>query len=148
MIPMTKNKTNLELIDEDEICREIMLQHPNIYTDLDWNEYNIKERLEKNPFHYQQFRMLWLSEKHKLRKIEMLKDEYTGQLYDNLRYNGEKSLSKTEIEKYYLPKDEKVMKFNRLYMRQEIRVGVYEEIANAFKMQGFALGNYVKALAI
>jgi hypothetical protein len=147
---MTKNteKSNLDLIDEDEICREVMLEHLSLWDDLDWNEYNLKEKLEKNPYHYQQFRLLWLGQKNKLRKIEMLRDEYVGKLYDKLKYEGDKTLTKTEIEKYYLPKDPQVMKFNRLCLRQEIRTGVYEEIANTFKMQGFAMGNYVKAMAI
>lgn len=143
---MTKDKTNFDLIDEDEICREIMLQHPSLWKDLDWNEYNLKDAMEKNPFHYQQYRMLWLSEKHKLRKIELLKDEYIGQLYDSLKYSGDKTLTKTEIERYYLPIDEKVKKFNRLYMRQQMRTEVYEYIAETFKAQGYALGNYVKAM--
>jgi len=142
------NKTNLDLIDEDEICREVMLEHLSLWEDLDWNEYNLKEKLEKNPYHYQQFRMLWLGQKNKLRKIEMMRDEYVGNLYDKLKYEGDKTLTKTEIEKYYLPKDPQVMKFNRLCLRQEIRTGVYEEIANTFKMQGFAMGNYVKAMQI
>jgi hypothetical protein len=142
------NKTNLDLIDEDVVCAEIMKQHPSIYNDLLYDEYNIKEKLEKNPYQYQQFRMLWLSEKHKLRKIEILRDEYVGKLYDRLRYEGSKTLSKVEIERYYIPIDPKVMEFNRLYMKQEMRVDVYGYIAEAFKTQGFTMATYVKNLQI
>jgi len=141
-------KSNFDLMDEDEICKEVMLQHITLWEDLDWNEYNLKEKLEKNPYQYQQFRMIWLSEKHKLQKIELLMDEYIGKLYNELRYNGDKSLTKVEIEKYYLPVDEKVKKFRRLYMSQSIRTEVYEHICNTFKMQGMSLTAYVKAMQL
>lgn len=142
------NKTNFELIDEDEICLEITQQHPELWDQLQWDEYNLKEHLEKNPFHYQQYRMLWLSNKHKLRKIEILMEEYVGKLYDQLKYEGDKTLSKTEIEKYYIPKDERVKKFRTAYMRQAIRTDVYEEIAISFKQQAFELNSYVKAIQL
>lgn len=140
-------KTKFELIDEDDICREITFMHPELWDDLQWNEFDLKEKMEKNPFHYQQYRMLWLAEKHKARKIQMLMDEYIGVLYDSLKY-GEKKLGKVEIERYYITKDPKAIKFNKAYMRQLIRAEVYEQIAIAFKNQGFAMNAYVKALQL
>ena len=142
------DKTNIQLIDEDVVCAEVMKQHPSVYDDLLFDEYNIKDKLEKNSYQYQQFRMLCLSEKHKLRKIEILRDEYIGKLYNKLRYEDAKALTKVEIEKYYIPTDPKVMEFNRLYMRQEMRVDVYNYIAEAFKTQGFTMATYVKNLQI
>ena len=137
-----------EVINEDEIICQVMLDHPDLWNDLDYNEYTIKDKLEKNPYQYQQYRLLWLKEKHKLKRIEILKDEYIGKLYDNLRFHGDKKLGKQEVERYYIPKDEKAVKFMKLYMRQEIRTGVYEEISNAFKTQGFAMHTYIKNLEL
>lgn len=150
MTETTENvrKTNFELIDEDEICLEINKQHPELWDQLQWDEFSLKEHIEKNPFHYQQYRMIWLAEKHKLRKVEILMEEYIGKLYDELKYDGDKKLSKTEIEKYYIPSDEKVKKFRKAHMRQSIRVEVYEEIAITFKQQGYGLNAYVKALQL
>lgn len=142
------DKTNFELIDEDDICIDIMKQHLELWDELEWDEFNLKERLEKNPFQYQQYRMLWLAEKHKARKIEIYMDTYIGQLYDQLKYGGEKKLSKTEIERYYIPKDERAIKFMKAHMRQTIRAEVYEHIAISFKNQGFQMNSYVKALQL
>jgi hypothetical protein len=141
-------KTNFDLIEEDEICLEVMRQHLDLWDHLQWDEFNLKERLEKNPYHYQQYRMLWLAQKHKLRKVEILMDEYIGNLYDTLKYAGDKTLSKVEIEKYYLPKEKKVIKFKRAYMRQSIRTEIYEHISISFKNQGFEMNSYVKALQL
>jgi hypothetical protein len=141
-------KNNFDLIEEDAICQDVMRQHPDLFDELQWNEYNLKERLEKNPYQYQQYRMLWLKEKHNLRKIEILMEEYIGQLYDSLKYGGEKKLTKSEIEKYYIPKDDKVKAFRVRFMKQQIRAEIYEHIAISFKNQGFELNAYVKALDV
>ncbi|MCK5015687.1 MAG: hypothetical protein KAS32_01330 [Candidatus Peribacteraceae bacterium] len=142
------NKNNFDLISEDAICLEVMNQHLELWDDLQWDEFTLKERLEKNPWQYQQYRMLWLKERHNLKKIEILMDEYIGQLYDELKYDGDKKLSKTEIEKYYIPKDDKVKQFRVRYMRQGIRTDIYGEIAVSFKNQGFEMNSYVKALQL
>ncbi len=135
------------VVIEDEIIKEIMLNHPEIYDQLDYNEYTIKETLEKSPFLYQQYRLLSLSEKHKLKRIQILKDDYIGCLYKELK-NGDRKLSKVEIEKYYIPSDEKAIRFEKLYMKQEIRVQTYEAIASAFDKQGYAMSTYIKNMEL
>jgi len=142
------DKNNFELIEEDDICLEVMRQHLDLWDDLQWDEFSLKERLEKNPFQYQQYRMLWLAEKHKARKIEILMDEYIGQLYDDLKYKSSKTLSKVEIEKYYIVKDVRAIKFTKAHMRQLIRAEVYEHIAISFKNQGFEMNAYIKTLEV
>lgn len=132
-------------INEDEIIKKIQLDFPSLYDDLEYNEYTIKEKLEKNPYLYQQFRLLTIKEKHRLKRIEIIMDEYIGKLYDSLRY-GEKALTKVEIEKYYIPKDENVIKFKKMYMRQYIIADTYETITDAFKQQNFGMNVYVKNL--
>ena len=139
---------NTQLIEEDEVCNEIMRQHDTLFDDLIWDEFNVKEHLEKNPYHYQQYRMLWLIEKNRLHRIETLMEEYIGKLYDEMKYNGDKKLTKTEIERYYIPKDEKVKKFRKLHARQSLRTEVYEYIADSFKQQSFQMNSYVKAMQL
>ena len=143
-----QNSENFEIINENDVCNEIMKQHPSLFYDLDWDEFSLKEALEKNPFHYQQYGMLWLIEKNKLLKIETMMNDYIGNLYDELKYKSDKKLGKTEIERYYIPKDEKVKKFKMLYIKQQMRTEVYEYIADTFKQRGFALNSYVKAMQL
>jgi len=132
---------------EDDVIIEVMKNHPDLYNHLTYNEYDIKEKLENNAFYYEQWRILWLQEKHKLKRIEILKDEYIGKLYSDLKY-GDLKLSKVEIEKYMIPKDEKAIKYQKLYMRQEIRTETFEYISNAFKQQGFNISTYVKNMQL
>lgn len=132
---------------EDDIIIEIMNDHKDLYDQLNYNEYDIKEKLEKNAYLYQQYRILWLQEKHKLKRIEILKDEYIGNLYSSLKY-GNLKLNKTEIERYFIPKDEKALKFEKLYMRQKIRTETFEYISDSFKQQGFNMSTFVKNMMI
>ena len=133
-------------INEDEIIKEIMLLYPEIYDLLEYNEFTIKDRLEKNPYYYQQFRLLWIKEKAKLHHIELKMNKYIGELYDELRFENEIKLGKIEVEKYMIPKDDKFIWYKQLYNRQEKRVETYEAIKEAFKQQGFQMGHFVKVI--
>ena len=132
---------------EDDIIREVMLDHPTLYDQLNYNEYDIKDKLEVNAFLYQQWRILWIQEKHKLKRIEILKDEYIGKLYSDLKW-GDIKMTNTEIERYMIPKDQKAIKFEKLYMRQRIRTETFEAVTDSFKQQNFTMGNYIKNLQL
>ncbi len=144
---METTKEEKILLIEDDIILEIMNDHPELYDQLNYNEYDIKEKLEMNAFLYQQYRILSLECKHKLKRIEILKDEYIGQLYSDLKY-GDLKMSKTEIERYMIPKDEKAIKYQKLYMRQQIRTETFEYIADSFKQQNFAMNVYIKNMML
>lgn len=137
-----------QAVSEDEIIKEIMLEHPDLYDMLEFNEYTIKEALEKNAYWYQNFRLLTIQQKRKLTQITMLKDEYIGKLYHSLRFENDISLGKIEVEKYYIPKDEQAIDFQRLVMKQTIRVETYEAITKAFERQGFTMNTFVKNMEL
>ena len=133
-------------VNEDEIIKDIMNDYPELYDQINYNEYNIKERLEKQPYLFQQWRLLYIKEKHKLNRIEILKDEYLGELYDKFKYEDDRKLTKVEIERYYIPKDKKTIKFVKLLMKQEIRVDVFETVMKTFQQQGYAMAQFIKNL--
>jgi hypothetical protein len=135
-----------EEIEEDAVIKEIMDQYPNLYDMIDFNEYIIKDRIEKNAYVYQQFRLLCLKEKAKLHRIEILMEEYIGNLYDELKYRDDRKLTKAEIERYMIPSDAKAIKFKKLMIRQNIRVETFESIRDTFKQQGFNMNLFIKTL--
>ena len=133
-------------INEDEIIKEIMLLYPEIYDLLEYNEFTIKDRLEKNPYYYQQFRLLWIKEKAKLHHIELKMNKYIGELYDKLRFENEIKLGKIEVEKYMIPKNDKFIWYKQLFNRQEKRVETYEAIKETFKQQSYTMTQFVKVI--
>jgi hypothetical protein len=132
---------------ENNIIREVLDQFPALYDDLNFNEYDIKEKLEKNAYLYEQFRVLWLQEKNKLRRIEILRDEYIGKLYQELK-NGDRKLTKTEIERYFIPSDESAIKFEKLYMKQKIRTETFEALVESFKTQSWNMSTFIKNMQL
>lgn len=150
---MTEKKDMYDIIDdceieinEDEVIKEIMIQYEDLHEMLDFNEYTIKTVIEKNAYIYQQFRLLWLKERGKLLRIEVLMDKYIGDLFENLRFHDDRKLSKVEIEKYMIPRDDTAIKYKKLLIRQQIRVGTYETIKDVFKQQGFNMNLFIKTI--
>jgi hypothetical protein len=131
-------------INEDSIIKDILSKYPELYDQLNFNEYNIKEHLEMNPWLLEQWRLLTIKQKHKYHRIEILKDEYIGDLYHNLKFENDIKLSKQEIERYYIPKDEKAIKFAKLLMKQNIVVETYEAIYEAFKTQSWTMKQFLR----
>ena len=134
-------------VNEDKIIAEIMKEHPDLYDQLDFNEFNVKERLEKNAYWYQHYRILYMKELHKLKNIEIARDKYIGDLYKELK-NGDRKLTKTEIERYYLPSDKKAIQYMKLSMKYQIRCDVYQYICDAFKSAGYNMSTYVKNMMV
>jgi len=93
-----------------------------------FNEFDLADKLKNQSFIAENFRLLYLSERHDLLKIENLFTKVQGERYDHYKHNCEKNLSKTEIEKYYLPKDEKLIKLKVLLDKQAIRCDFFESM--------------------
>jgi hypothetical protein len=129
-------------INEDVILCALQKEY-DVFGLLDYNEFNIKERIEKNPFLTEQFRLLLIKEKSNLMRLQNITDEYIGTLYDNLKHHNTISLGKVEIEKYYLPKDPKVIELKRLLIKQSIRVDFFEAVFEAFKTQGWLMKQWL-----
>jgi hypothetical protein len=102
----------------------------NVYDLLTFNEFNIQDRLERLSFHMKDFRLKFLQEQGKLNSVEDRLAQVVGDKYIALK-NGEVTLSKTEIEKYYLPKDTEVMNLRALVRKQEMRTKYFEAVWQA-----------------
>lgn len=130
-----------EQINKDEILNKLMEEFP-VEEMLTYNEFDVIEKLPMNPYYTEQFRLLYLSHLGKLERVEMMLDERMATLYSELK-NGEVALTKVEIEKYYIPKDDKVMSLRRTIVKQNIRVGFFETVYKAFDKQGWQMKQFI-----
>jgi len=137
-----------EDINEDLIIKAIMLEYPEIYNMLEFTEYTIKEKLEKNAWWYQNFRLLSIREKRKLSQLNIIYDEYVGKLYHKLRFENDINISKVEATNFYIPADEKVVELKKLMMKQSIRVETFDAIKDAFKQQGYNMTQFIKNMEL
>jgi len=134
-------------IDKDKVISELEAEY-DISDLLNFNEFNIGEKLQWNAYLVEQFRMLYISEKNKLKKLETNFNKIAGEKYDYYKYKDGRDLNKPEIERYYLPSDPELVKMKRIIQLQEARVDFFEALAEAFKSQGFNMKSFLHNLQI
>lgn len=125
----------------DKIIEKLKNEHP-IEEEVSFNEFNLYEKLEKNAFLLVQYGEFLNKERAEYEYIEGLRDKLIGQRYDYYRFEYDKSLQKTEIEKYYLVKDEKIIKMNSILNKQKARVDFFEICVSALTKQGWNMKSY------
>lgn len=116
-------------LNEDTIFKKLEADY-NVYDLLTFNEFNIQERLERLSFHMKDFRLKFLQETAKLNQVEDRLNKVVGDKYIALK-EGAVTLTKTEIEKYYLPKDPEIMQLRGLVRKQELRANYFEAVWQA-----------------
>lgn len=136
---------NNEERERDKIYKELLEKHP-IKEMVKFSEIDLYEKIEKNPFWIVEYREYYYNELEKLERLEDIYDKVCGKRYDYYRFEIDKQLSKPEIEKYYLPKDEYVLKIKKLIRRQKIRVRFFEIAFKGFEKMQWSMKNYIDVL--
>lgn len=79
--------------------------------------------------------------------MQVLNDELeqvTCELYNHYRFEIDKSLSKVEIEKYYIPMDVKYKAIMKKIRIQEIIVAYFEIAVKSIDKQGWNMKNFIE----
>ena len=129
-------------IDEDKIIKELEEKYP-INEDVSFDEYDISEKLQNHAFKLIQYNRQLVHEKLKLEKLEDILVKKTGDRYHHYRFEFNESLTKPEIERYYLPKDPELQKIKPLIQKQEIRVGFFTTAVKALESVQWSMKNYI-----
>lgn len=130
---------------KEEIIEELKNEW-NIYDIVNFNEFNIQDKLREHAFQYARFSEQLNHEKFQLNKLKEMKEVLEGQLYHHYRFEMDETLQKGEIEKYYLPKDPKMRKMNKILRNQEIRVKFFEICTNAIDKVGWNMKNFLETM--
>lgn len=130
--------------EKDIILNDLKTEWP-IEKDVSFNEFNIQEKLQNHAFILMKYQNQYDNEKFKLDKILELKEKLVGDRYHYYRFNYDESLQKAEIEKYYLPKDEKILKINRLIRLQEVRVNFFLICVKILDKMGWNMKNFLES---
>ena len=84
-----------------------------------------------------------IHEKLKLEKLQEILDKKTGERYHHYRFDFNESLTKPEIERYYLPKDPEILKIKPLIQKQEIVVGFFATAVKALESVQWSMKNFI-----
>lgn len=130
-----------EELNSDSIFSKLEEEY-NVYDLLTFNEFNINERLERLSFHMKDFRLKFLQEQAKLGAVQDRLDKLIGEKYVTLK-NGEVTLTKAEIEKYYLPKDAEILNLKGLVRKQELRTQYFDAVHKAMEKLSYNMKMYI-----
>jgi hypothetical protein len=111
---------------EREIIQEKLMEEHPILEMVSFNELDLQEKLKDNTFLTLKYQDLYNMERMLYEEMEEKMEALMGKRYDHFRFEQDKALTKTEIEKYYLPKDPYIKKMRQLMRNQMIRVEFFE----------------------
>lgn len=110
---------------ESQIVDELMKCYP-IEDEVSFSEFDIQEKLQKNGFLIMKYKGLYNQNKVNLEKLEEERDRVIGERYNHYRFHYDESLSKVEIEKYYLPRDDAIIALNNKVRLQKVIVDFFD----------------------
>jgi hypothetical protein len=131
----------------DDIIKKLLEEHP-IDKIVSFSELDVHEKLSENSNMLVKYTELLNAERSQLDKVVALRDKKTGERYDHYRFHFDKELKPSEIEKYYLPKDDVVMKMNTLVQRQQWRVDFFQMCVKAIDKLSWSMKSFLEALRI
>ena len=130
--------------EREKIIKELYEQYP-ILEETSFTEFNLYERLQQKENLFIKYKELYFSEKAALDYLLELKDQLSGRIYDKLRFEDDRNLTKQEIEKYYIMSDKKMIKLNDLIAKQQVKVEFFDLAANSVNNMGWSIKNYLDA---
>lgn len=130
--------------ERDQIVEDLLKEYP-IFELVEFNEFTISDKLKDHAYVLMKYQDLLNSEKYNLERIDMLYDKVKGERYHHYKFEFDEALQKNEIEQYYLPSDDKLLKIKALQQKQKIRVQFFEAAVNAIAKQGWNMRNWIES---
>jgi len=119
----------------EKILEELKAEH-NVDELISFTDIDIQEKLKENSFMVMKYKDLWIKEKATLEDLEDKLNTLISKRYNYYRFEIPESLTKPEIEKYYLPGDKKVIQMKSILRKQQVRVDFFSMIFTGLeKMQ-------------
>lgn len=143
MIEDNKQVKEEELSDEERVLDELEKEH-NIIEISSFNDFDIKEKLEKNSFYLVRYTELLEKERMNLSKIQDIFEQVRGKRYEHYRFNYDERLDKKEIEMYFLPRDKMIIEVKKHLRLQELRVKFFELCVKAIEKQPWNIKSWLE----
>lgn len=116
----------------------------NVKDIVSFNELNIQDKLTDQPYQLMRFQEKLIKEKARMEELLDMKAQWAARQYDKFRFNYDKSLTKQEIEQYYLPNDKYMIKLNNTISKQNIIVEYFEMSVKAIDKLQWSIKLYME----
>ena len=114
---------------------------------LSFSEIDIQDKLAENSNKLMHFTELYQRELNDYHKIIELKERVIGEQYIHYKTKEMGALKQGEIEKYYLPKDPKVMRLNEIARKQKWRCDFFQGVCRALDKMQWNMQAFLKSVS-
>jgi hypothetical protein len=134
----------MKVEEREKIIQELYAEYP-FADESSFNEFDIYDKLQQKEQLFIKYKEQYFAEKAALDYLLDLKDQLAGKIYNLLRFEDDRQLIKSEIEKYYIPNDKRMIKLNDLIAKQSVRVEFFDLAANSINNMGWNIKNWLDA---
>lgn len=113
---------------------------------VQFNEFNVGEKLQKHAYMLVNHLQKLENEKFQLQKLESLLEQVEGEAFERILLNSDVTLKSSEIQKFYIPRDEKVKRVKKAILLQKFVVSYFEITTKTLTGMGYSLKNFVDTL--
>ena len=138
---------SLDSIKKDELLEKLQKEW-SIEEFVDFNEFTLNDRLQRHPFMLMKFQQKLENEKFQLNKLLDLKVKIEGEAFERIQRENDLVLKTSEIEKYYLPRDEKLNKIKETLSLQTFIVSYFEMTVKVLNSMSWTLKNFIDSYKI
>lgn len=135
------SEINTEKEELERIFNQLKEEH-DIENKIGFSEIDISEKLQKNDMMIVKYKELYYKELNIYEILERKMEALKGMRFKHYKFNDNHSWDKTEIEKYCLPSDEKIIKLKKIIAKQEVKVKFFEMCWKAFDKMGWSMKTF------
>jgi len=110
---------------KNQIIEELYKNYP-IETEISFNEFNTEEKLQNQLILELKYWDLHQKEIFKLDRIDNIMIYAKHKVYDKLKFENDRTLTKSEIEDFYMPNNSLIKKINDKRELQKVKVDFFK----------------------
>ena len=131
-------------MNEEEIKKKLYEEYP-IADELTYDNHTIEYKIKNQLTLELKYWDLLQNEKYQLDKLEDLMIDARYIAYDKLKFENDRTLTKTEIDETYLPREKPVRIIAGKIKDQKVRIDFFKMCYNSVKQLNWNMQNYIKA---
>ena len=129
--------------ERDKIIDDLKADYP-IHEEVKFSDIDINEKLKINPFMVVKYQELFIKSEAEYNILMDLYDKWVSERQKHYKFEAQEEWgTKTEIEKYALPADKRVIKMKKILRKQELRMNFFKICAKAHNDAGWRMKEWI-----
>ena len=131
--------------ERDEVWKSLYENYP-IDQQVRFNEFDVTQKLSMLPYLKVTYDDLFYREKARYDRMLETVEKIQGIRYDHYKFNFDRELTKYEIEKFYLPKDQTLLEAKKKLRKQQWRVDFFKMCSDALASQQWQIKSFLETM--